>query len=422
MHPELFELKALVAGRLDAHRRREIDDHLGSCADCSRHYVALMLGSTSPKTAEAEAREALIPAGAGSGVNVDGRGAVAATVYGIDAPIAPSAPRPAARPPHSNAPALETEFPAPSARTQMPVSASLIDAIAKLKAESVAPVPVAGRAMPAAPFVSNTPSGSGLIEPSIFMPTPPDGVSIVPQRPTPSAVKTELPGFMTRPPSASPASGATAQPELVVTFSSTPARLTSYRSPAAVNAITPSSRFEYVSQAINLPAAPGVTEYSITDTTVSRKPKPVMLGAILGGLALALVLGVSGFKYFKSSVSQAASAAAAAAAKQVEATAARTAAAQTPVAAAPAPAPVQTRVVYVDRPARRSSEQRPSGSETPATAPSGATSLNVALPDINVGSGAGDNALQVNTQRNATTELTRSARATATRTAAPRPY
>ena len=77
MHPELFELKALVAGRLDAHRRREIDDHLGSCADCSRQYVALMLGSSSPKTAEAEARTVLVPHGSGTVLTALPQGAAA---------------------------------------------------------------------------------------------------------------------------------------------------------------------------------------------------------------------------------------------------------------------------------------------------------------------------------------------------------
>ena len=145
MHPELFELKALVAGRLDAHRRREIDDHLGSCAECSRHYVAMMLGSSSPKTAEAEAREGLVSTGAGSGATLVGGESAAIQRYGIDAPLKPSAPpRPAApRAPHNNLAALETEFQAPSSRIQMPVSASLVDAISKLRAESEAAAPVA---------------------------------------------------------------------------------------------------------------------------------------------------------------------------------------------------------------------------------------------------------------------------------------
>ena len=102
MHPELFELKALVAGRLDAHRRREIDDHLGSCADCSRHYVALMLGSASPKTAEAEARQGLVPTGAAA---VAAAGPLpSVTSFGIDAPLGPAEPRMATRQPHNNMP------------------------------------------------------------------------------------------------------------------------------------------------------------------------------------------------------------------------------------------------------------------------------------------------------------------------------
>ena len=110
MHPELFELKALVAGRLDAHRRREIDDHLGTCADCSRHYVALMLGSASPKTAEAEARQGRVPSSTGLLSFAAAGGVSDAPAYGIDAPLAaqPSRP-PVTRPPHSNLAALETE-------------------------------------------------------------------------------------------------------------------------------------------------------------------------------------------------------------------------------------------------------------------------------------------------------------------------
>ncbi|MDZ7632816.1 MAG: hypothetical protein U5K74_16125 [Gemmatimonadaceae bacterium] len=44
------------------------------------------------------------------------------------------------------------------------------------------------------------------------------------------------------------------------------------------------------------------------------------------------------------------------------------------------------------------------------------------LPEVNLSTGGAENALQANTQRGATSELTKSARATATRTAAPRPY
>ncbi|MDZ7632817.1 MAG: hypothetical protein U5K74_16130 [Gemmatimonadaceae bacterium] len=359
MHPELFELKALVAGRLDAHRRREIDDHLGSCADCSRHYVALMLGSASPKTAEAEARAGLIPSGAGTVLTLGGSPESGAAVYGIDAPIAPSEPRPAPRAPHSNTPALETEFPT-SARTQVPVSASLVDAIAKLRAEADAPKAPPVASAPAAPeIVAPTVAQSSLIEPSIFMPTPADGISIVPSRATPaaSAPSPELPGFMTRPTSASPSRSVAAQPELVVTFSSTPSRLTSYRSPSAVSAIPAASSFEYTSQAVPglsaQPVSAPASDFSVTSTTVARKPKPMMLGAILGTSALVVVLGIAGYKYFQSSVAQASAAAAAAAAKQVQAAAAQTAASAPVVTAPTEPAPVQTRIIYVDRPARR---------------------------------------------------------------------
>ncbi len=414
MHPELFELKALVAGRLDAHRRREIDDHLGSCADCSRHYVAMMLGSTSPKTAEAEARQGLVPTGAGSTLTIGG--VANSAVYGIDAPIAPAAHRPEVRPPHSNAPALETEFPAPAARTQVPVSASLVDAIAKLRAESDAPkaraaTPVAAAPVSAAPRVTDSP----LIEPSIFTPTPVGGVSVVTPRTTPSAParSAELPGFMSRPVSMSPGRSQEAQPELVVTFSSTPSRVASYRSPTGTSAVSavPAS-FEYVSQAVPLPAP----DLLVTETRVSRKPTP-MLYAIAAGAALLLILGVSGYKYFKSSVSQAAAEAAAATAKQFEA-AARSAPA--PVAAPLPPAPEKTRIVYVREPTRRAPESR-SAAPAPASSQAGPTAqIPLALPDVNLSTG-GESALQTNTQRSATSELTRSARATASRTAAPRP-
>ena len=158
MHPELFELKALVAGRLDAHRRREIDDHLGSCADCSRHYVALMLGSPSPKTAEAEAREGLVPSGSGTLLTLAGGEASLVQMYGIDAPLQPSAPpRPATprRKDASSAP-LETEFPASAPRAHAPTPGSLVDAITKLRAESEAPraeAPPAPEMIPPAPMV-----------------------------------------------------------------------------------------------------------------------------------------------------------------------------------------------------------------------------------------------------------------------------
>lgn len=428
MHPELFELKALVAGRLDAHRRREIDDHLGSCADCSRHYVAMMLGSASPKTAEAEARQALVPNGVGSALaaGVD----APSLSYGIDAPIAPSAPRPAARVPHNNLAALETEIATGPARTQVPVSASLVDAIAKLRAEADAPKPEPTVAPPrpaatlAPEIVAPSPAESSLIEPSIFLPTPPDGVSIVPRTVTPvaTAPAPELPAFMTRPPSASPDRNV-AQPELVVTFSSTPSRLTSYRTPATVGALGGGTEFEYVSQSVPVASTAPLTEFSIAETTVARKPKPMLMAGALAGAALVVILGISGYNYFKSSVSQAAAAAASAAAKQVEAAAARNVAAPSPVASAPAPeAQVQTRIVYVREPARRGAEPTRGAADAPSAAPSSSAPVTVSLPEVNLSTGAAENALQANTQRSATSELTRSARATATRTAAPRPY
>lgn len=410
MHPELFELKALVAGRLDAHRRREIDDHLGSCADCSRHYVALMLGSASPKTAEAEARQGLVPAGAGTSLTIGG--VADAAVYGIDAPLSPPAPRAPARSPLSNAPALETEFPAAPARTQVPVSASLVDAIAKLRAEADAPQARAATPVAVAPVVE-----SPLIAPSIFMPTPAGGVSVVAPNAAPTLAPrpAELPGFMTRPVSMSPGRSVEAQPELVVTFSSTPSRVTAYRSPTGTSVVSSApASFEYVSQSVPL-SAPDVV---VSATKVSRAPKPMFL-AIAGGVAMLLVLAVGGYKYFKASVSQAAAEAAAATAKQFEA-AARSAPA--PVVSAPVtPAPEKTRIVYVREPVRRATEASRGTTAAPSNAQSApAASVPVALPDVNLSTG-GENALQTNTQRSATTELTRSARATASRTAAPRP-
>ncbi len=426
MHPELFELKALVAGRLDAHRRREIDDHLGSCAECSRHYVALMLGSSSPKTAEAEARQGFAASTAGTVLTLTGGGSSSTVeVFGIDAPLSPSAPKPAAKPAHGSGPALETEFPPASSRTQVPVSASLVDVIAKLRAESEAQkaVPIAEAAAPApAPEVVAAPAReSSLIEPSIFMPTPADGVSLIKPIATPSASRAtpELPAFMTRPGSTSPAKSVDAQPELVVTFSSTPSRISSYRSPSSVAIVTPSADQAYVSQSVPNPALQPASDFAVSETTVSQKPKSANYG-VIAGAAVVLVIAFSGYRYFQSTVSQAAAAAAAAAAKQVQADAAAAPArpAAAPVVAAPAPAPVQTRIVYVDRPAKSSSESRPRES---SGAPTVAAPAIVTIPDVNVTTGSADAAIQGNTQRSATSELTRSARPTSTRTAAPRP-
>ena len=425
MHPELFELKALVAGRLDAHRRREIDDHLGSCADCSRQYVALMLGSSSPKTSEQEARSALVPQGGGTVITLGGAGQATVEMYGIDAPLGPSKGKSPAR--RTNGPiTLETEFSAGSARTQVPVSSSLVDAIAKLRAESDAQKAALSTAAPVsrtptptlAPHIVAPVAESVLIEPSIFTPTPAGGVSIIRAVPTPKSSRSaaELPAFMTRP---SPASSVAAQPELVVTFSSTPARANSHRSPSSVNIVTPSADREYVSQAVpNLATSPRA-EFHVSETTVARERKPNTMGLVMGGIALAAVIAVSGYRYFQSSVTQAAASAAAAAAQSVREAVANTPGSVPVAAAAPVANPqVQTRIVYVEKPARRSAEARPA--ESTVAAPSTALPATVALPDVDLSTGA-ESAIQANTQRSATSELTRSARATSSRTAAPRP-
>ena len=425
MHPELFELKALVAGRLDAHRRREIDDHLGSCADCSRQYVALMLGSSSPKTAEAEARSALVPQGSGTVITFGG-GPPTVEIYGIDAPLAPPAPKAAARTSSGTGITLETEFPA-SSRTQVPVSSSLVDAIAKLRAESdaqkaaTAAVPVKTPTPTLAPHIVAPVAESAFIEPSIFMPTPADGISIIGGEPTASETRLtpERPVFMSR---QSPSASFAAQPELVVTFSSTPPRIPSYRSPSSVTVVTPSSDRDYVSQAVpNLASSQPRKDYLITETTVGATPKSMRMGLMMGGVALAAMLALSGYRYFQSSVTQAASAAASEAAQRVQAAAARATLAPPPVAAAPAPPPqVQTRIVYVRAPAKRSNAE----ARTPETSsvPSAAMPLSVSLPDVNVSTGSAESAIEANTQRGVTSELTRTARATSTRTAAPRPF
>ncbi|HYW51104.1 MAG TPA: hypothetical protein VE861_10875 [Gemmatimonadaceae bacterium] len=511
MHPELFELKALVAGRLDAHRRREIDDHLGSCADCSRHYVALMLGSASPKTAEAEARQALVPAG-GALTFAGGAGmSDIAPAYGIDAPIQPRV---------SSTPAVERE---PMAiRTGPATFGSLTDAIAHLRADAEAPVaetkpavtitsaaaaPPAAAQAPAAPLADNFET----LSPSIYAPTPYAGVPMIqaigeplgdasnfgsmpgigamepmyelpsldgtsplsapesfapvdsfavdsfavdsfapaetfapaPPHPTPQPVVpehaapsgevplfvasvapvesaprvvSERPAFVTRPPSVSPAREA-AQPELVVTFSSTPPRTPSYRSPTTLAAVAPEQ--EYVSQAFaTTSAAPAMRVEPVARARPAQRRKQFMIGGIAAAAALVLVVAFSGVRFFQSSVSEAAAAAAAAAAKEV---AARAAAAPAPVAKGAA-APVQTRIVYVDRPVKSGSgsSQTPTILSGPSTPPAPVVPVTITLPDVNVSTG-GDQAAQVNTQRSATTELTRSARATASRTAAPRP-
>lgn len=491
MHPELFELKALVAGRLDAHRRREIDDHLGSCADCSRHYVAMMLGSPSPKTAEAEAREGLVPSGSGTLLTLAGGEASLVQMYGIDAPLKPSAPpRPASpRRKDGNSIPLETEFPPAAARMQPAATGSLVDAITRLRAESesakaaapqtpvvevIPPAAVAPVDPPAAGGVTHDivapVAGSPLLAPSIFTPTPYGGVSLILPSPAPlepgrseGSLGESLDSFepmgqfaaldaytppeqfapaehfaspetftpaesfplaesFTPPPAPSvPVSyqAPAPAPELVVTFSSTPKRTTAQRSPTTVPAVTPSQ--EYVSQAVatHASSAASAFEFAPAAATPARAPnrKLLMLGGALAAAALVIVLGLSGYKYFKSSVSQAASAAALAAAQKVEAAAARSTAGG-PSSRAAAPAPMPTRIVYVERPSSRDAKSTRSRPETVSV--STAMPITVTLPEVNLNTGA-ESAVQSNTQRNATTELTRSARATASRTAAPRP-
>ena len=475
MHPELFELKALVAGRLDAHRRREIDDHLGSCADCSRHYVAMMLGSPSPKTAEAEARQGLVPTGSGTLLTLAGGDASLVQMYGIDAPLQPSAPpRPASsRPKQGNPVALETEFPPATARQQPPAAGSLVDAITKLRAETEMPhvaEPVTPFEPPAAasttqmqaPEIVAPVAASPLVTPSIFTPTPYGGVSLILPSPAPlepfgaheslsapldsfepmaqfapldaytpleQFVPTEQfapvdsftapePVLPVVPQAASvPTSAPVPVPELVVTFSSTPKRTTAHRSPTAAPVVTPSQ--EYVSQAVPTQVTSAASTFEF-ERAAPAPPltdrKPLLLGGALAAAALVIVLGLAGYKYFRSSVSQAASAAAAEAVQKVE-SAARSTAGNSPSRAA-APGPVQTRIVYVEKPSSRKSEEGRSRPETVTV--STTMPIAVTLPEVNLNTGT-ESAVQSNSQRSATTELTRSARATASRTAAPRP-
>ncbi len=422
MHPELFELKALVAGRLDAHRRREIDDHLGRCAECSRQYVAIMLGNTSPKTAEAEAREALIPTSAGSGaMAIAGNGAAArAPAYGIDSSIVTAAPPPAPAP--RPAPVRAAEIPQAPLRGQQAVSASLVDAITRLRAESeaaaVAPPPTAPAASPvlialAPEIVVPAEPESPLIEPSIFMPTPLNTVSILNPAVAPATA---------RPVAPNEASASTPKPELVVTFSSTPVRTRAQRSATQQPASTPSDA-AYVSLAVPTSLSQPLSEYIGAPARPADSQRRFRMALVIGAAAFALIVAVSGYRYFQTSVSAAARAAAADAAKQVKATAA---AATTALPAAPSAPAVQTRIVYRDAP-RRSGEAardtKPSRADAPVagstlTQPS---SLGVVLPDVNLPTQGADAALVTNAQRSATSELTRSARATASRTGSPRP-
>jgi len=424
VHPELFELKALVAGRLDAHRRREIDDHLGSCAECSRHYVAMMLGSSSPKTAEAEAREGLVPTGAGSGATLVGSEGAGVQRFGIDAPLKPSAPpRPAApRAPHNNLAALETEFQPPTSRMQMPVSASLVDAISKLRAESeaAAPAAVAVNRAPAlppanarvttAPSVAAPEADDAMMSFSIVAPTLPDTVVQIPALESP----VETPGQ--------------SAPELIVTFSPAAPRTPAIRTPTAgepaVATVVTAPENDAVQVIPIIPSVAPAEVESSAPTRMATGRKPMLLGGAMAAAAAIVIIGVAGYKFFHSSVSQAASAAAAAAAKQVEAAAARApapAATATTAAAAPAPPPapvIETRIVYVDKPASRRGEPARVVPETVLVTPS--MPIAVTLPDVNLNTGS-DPVVQSNSQRNATSELTRSARATAIRTSVPRP-
>ncbi len=461
MHPELFELKALVAGRLDAHRRREIDDHLGSCAECSRHYVAMMLGSSSPKTAEAESRRALVPSGGGASLGIGGPSETAS--YGIDASLAPSTFKPAPVQPNGM-PMLDVSMPSSIAsRTQVPVSSSLVETITRLRAESdaeksgvapvaaapmfvtpAAPVPKVAAPAPTPPAPQPAPKAphssahafadsDSFIHTSVLLPTPLGMVSaiqpmIVPRAkpaapPAPAAPTVERPTFMTRA-SPAPVAAVPAQ-ELVVTFSSTPSRSATHRSPSAVHAITPSAAEEYVSQAVPNLATQQFVDFSVSDATMSplRNPKTMRMAMMAGAAVLALSVVIGGYRYFKSSVSDAASAAATAAAKAVTDNASRQQASNTPVAAAALPAPVTTRIVYRDRePSRRSSESRASAdSQTPSNSQS-PLPVTVNIPDVSISTNIPDASMQSNTSRSATSELTRSAKATATRTSTPRPY
>ena len=479
MHPELFELKALVAGRLDAHRRREIDDHLGSCAECSRQYVAMMLGSASPKTAEAEARQGLV-ASNGARTFAGGAGSVgAAPAYGIDAPIVPAAPRATGRTPHNNIPALETEF------YQTPADATansnLVDVIAQLRAENAAmkaeapvqaPAPIVAKIAEPAQTAAPVRESFDTLAPSIFAPTPTGGMSMImpiggpldadqdfgtmpglggmePLHELPALgdaypttalesyapenlaavdaaprVVSERPMFVTRASTApsADASVPTARPELVVTFSSTPQRSPSHRSPSAVAAVRSAMDVTLSVPTVSVFAAPAPVFH--VEPTTHRAPALRSRQALLGmaiAAVVVLVIGISGVRYFRSSVNEAAAAAAATAAQNVQAAAARTAVAT--AGTANAGAPVQTRIVYVEKPSRRDKERTKqevvSGTPTPTSVP--AVPVTITLPDVNVSTGGGESSTQLNTQRSATSELTRSARATASRTAAPRP-
>ena len=78
---------------------------------------------------------------------------------------------------------------------------------------------------------------------------------------------------------------------------------------------------------------------------------------------------------------------------------------------------MQTRIVYVREPAKKEDEARPV--ETRAALPN--VPIAVTLPDVNLQTSGLETGVNVNSQRSATSELTRSARATAARTTNPRP-
>lgn len=442
MHPELFELKALVAGRLDLHRRREIDDHLGSCADCSRHYVAMMLGSSSPKTAEQEARAGHVAASAPPALALAGAAVPSiTTAYGIDAPLSPPAPKPAPRVPNT-AHALDLDFSSNAPRTPAPVSQKLADAIKELQAAT--PEPVAAAPAPApvatapvldlsADIIEAPAPTSSFIEPSIFMPTPLGGVSII--NPDGSSATISALPERARPvapiaPEQVPVTPPT--PELVVTFSSTPARFKAQRaeSPASAAVIEPPSapavpltneEIEYVSMAVPTSAARPLAEYSFSEAAAARNAAVAAkssknMAMITGGVVLVAALGFGGYTAFQSSVSKAAQAAAAAAASQVAKAAAQQPAPVAPAAAAPAP--VQTRVVYVERPAKAKKEEEKKEQPAPEPVYQPQPTTVVTIPEVDVGTATPSGALQTNSTRSVTSELTRSARATAMRTGA----
>ena len=484
MHPELFELKALIAGRLDNYRRREIDDHLGSCAECSRHYVAMMLGSTTPKTAEVEARIGAVSRGAGAGMSGGAAGVEAlAGLYGIDAPLDPPVPKAQSRAALfedlgiEDAPLVE--------KTRVPVSASLVHAIAKLRAESdsaeriaderrasaapldAAVVPAQVVPPPAAPVaeapirippiqttplepvtafgdvtdldaLDALPPRTLALEPSVIMPTPIYDAAIdynVPPSPAPKAAPATPPVKAAPAPAPSPrVAPPPTEPELVVTFSSAPTRLPSYRSPASVASVPAAAPAVFAAELPTATApAPAAAPAPVTGFTAStfdlasptaREFQAAAAGAgsnkpiakIAGAALVVLALGIGGYQYFTASVSKAAAAAAQAAAKQAVAGAAP-APVQPAAPAAAAPAPeVRTRIVYVRDP------KQPAAA--PAAAPETAVvavPVAVNIPDVSIQTGTPETGVDRSASRNATSELTRTARATASRTAAPRP-